>query len=263
MSASPTNIMIATPCYGGLMNHIYVTSLLKLMTEASTLGMRLTLQVAAHDSLITRSRNGLVQGFLDEPSASHLLFIDADIGFEPEAVARLLVMDEDVVAGMYPIKAVDWAKLERECHPDMDAAALREAGLHFVGVPCTGAAHEEKNHFVTGKYAGTGFMMIKRSALEKMIAAYPESRYRGVQLYGAPKRDDASFYNFFDCMIEPKTGIYLSEDFAFCHRFRAIGGKIWLDTRSRLRHVGAAEFEGNPAVEMIKYGAAREPKSAA
>jgi hypothetical protein len=260
MTAPLTNIVIATPCYGGLMNHIYVTSLLKLMSEAATLGMRLTLQVAAHDSLITRSRNTLVQGFLDNTDASHLLFIDADIGFEPEAVARLLAMDEEVVAGMYPIKAIDWQKLQRELQPDLDAAALREAGLHFVGVPCTGAAHQQKNEFVTGKYAGTGFMMIKRSALEKMIVAYPEARYRGVHLYGAAKTG-SSFYNFFDCMIEPQTGTYLSEDFAFCHRFRAIGGKVWLDTKSRLRHVGVAEFEGNPAVEMIKYGAVKETRA--
>lgn len=255
MPTSNPNVVIATPCYGGLMTHVYVNSLLRLMSSSRKYGFSAGLFTAAHDSLITRSRNALVKSFLDATAATHLMFIDADIGFEPEAVQRLLAFDEDVVAGMYPIKVVDWSRVSAAVRPGMSEDALRESGLHFVGVPCTGSEHENRAGFVTGKYAGTGFMMIKRAAIERMVAAYPETQYRAMQTYPTRKEQGAPYYNLFDCMIEPESGVYLSEDFTFCHRFRKIGGKVWLDTESRLRHVGSMEFHGHAAMEMMKYGA--------
>ena len=107
MTPSRPNVVIATPCYGGLMTHVYVNSLLKLMGSKEKQGFGLGLFAAAHDSLITRSRNALVKSFLDATAATHLLFIDADIGFEPSAVLRLLQFDVEVAAGMYPLKVVD------------------------------------------------------------------------------------------------------------------------------------------------------------
>jgi hypothetical protein len=253
MATTKANVLIATPCYGGLMTHVYVNSLLKVMGAAGRLGFKAGLFTAAHDSLVTRSRNTLVKSFLDATAATHLFFVDADIGFEPEAVHRLLSFDEDVVAGMYPIKVVDWARTAAVVRPGTSEQMMREAGLHFVGVPCTGKDREERGGFVTGVYAGTGFMMIKRSVVERLVAAYPETRYRTMQTYPARKEEGSPFYNLFDCMIDPETGVYLSEDFTFCHRFRKLGGKVWLDTESRLRHVGSMEFQGNPEVEMTKY----------
>jgi hypothetical protein len=253
MTETRPNVVVATPCYGGLMTHVYVLSLLKLMGTAGRHGFTISLFTAAHDSLITRSRNALVKSFLDVGTATHLLFIDADIGFEPEAVHRLLAFDEDVVAGMYPVKAVDWSKLAAAARGGMTEKALRESALHFVGVPCSGPEHQARAGFVTAKYAGTGFMMIKRSALERLIEAHPETRYQAMQTYPAVKPTGAPYHNLFDCMIDPETGVYLSEDFTFCHRFRQLGGRVWLDTETRLRHVGSMEFEGQPGVEMAKY----------
>ncbi len=259
MTEPRPSVVIATPCYGGLMTHVYVHSLLKLTSFVGKRAFSIGLLTSAHDSLITRSRNALVKSFLDNPTATHLMFIDADIGFEPEAVARLLAFDQDVVAGMYPIKVVDWARMASVIHPGMTEAMAREASTHFVGVPCTGDEREERGGFVTGAYAGTGFMMIRRRVLERLIEAYPETRYRTMQTYPITKEGGAPFYNLFDCMIDPETGTYLSEDFAFCHRFRRIGGQIWLDTESRLRHVGSMEFQGNPALELLKYASPASP----
>jgi hypothetical protein len=87
-------------------------------------------------------------------------------------------------------------------------------------------------------------MLIKRAVLERMIAAYPETRYRTIQTYPVAAAEGVPFHSLFDCIIEPDSGIYLSEDFAFCHRFRKIGGKVWLDTQSQLKHVGSMEFAG-------------------
>jgi len=255
MTGSQPNILIATPCFGGLMTHVYVHSLLKLMASRGRRTFSVGLLTSAHDSLITRSRNALVRNFLDNPTATHLLFIDADIGFEPESVHRLLDLDEEVAAGMYPVKVVDWSRMSAVVRPGMTEEMLRESGMHFVGVPCTGSEHEQRGGFVTGQYAGTGFMMIKRSAIQRLIAAHPETAYRTTHTYPMPTTEGASLYNLFDCMIDPETGVYLSEDYTFCRRFRKIGGKVWLDTESRLRHVGSMEFQGRAIVEMTKYGA--------
>jgi hypothetical protein len=58
-------------------------------------------------------------------------------------------------------------------------------------------------------------------------------------------------------MIEPSSGEYLSEDYAFCHRWRSLGGKLWLDTQSRLVHVGPREFLGDASLRypMVGVGA--------
>ena len=80
------------------------------------------------DALITRARANLVTLFLDDPAATHLLFIDADIGFTPEQVFRLIESGADVVAGCYPIKRVNWTKAKRamamRAEPNLPAASL-------------------------------------------------------------------------------------------------------------------------------------------
>jgi hypothetical protein len=240
-------ILIGTPCYGGQVYQNYMESIIQLMSYAAAHGFEMTLALNGHDSLITRSRNKLVATFLDMPQATHLMFIDADIGFKPEDVHRILQFDQDVVAGMYPVKNIDWPLVHKRVTPQTTEAALPELGLNFVGLPLTGAEREERDGFTTGTYAGTGFMLMKRTALERMIIAYPETKYDLAHTYPHPKRQSANQYALFDCIIEPGTNIYLSEDFAFCRRWRQIGGKIWLDTRSRLTHIGVYRYEGMPA----------------
>jgi hypothetical protein len=251
--SSRANVVVGTPCYGGLVTHVYLHSLMKLMAFAMAREIGMMLWTAAHDSLVPRSRNAIVAGFLDNAAATHLMFIDADTGFEPEQFWRLLTFDEDVVAGMYPVKNLDWSQSARRCSEGgLTVEQLRESGLHYVGVPCSGADEERRGGFAAAHYAGTGFMLIRRAVVERMIAAHPELQYRTTQTYPAPARPSNNQYNFFDPAIEPETRTYLSEDFAFCRRWRKLGGKIWLDTQSRLRHVGSYEFQGSPLVELAK-----------
>ncbi len=240
------SVMIATPCYGGLVAQGYMESVVRTIAFAASRGIEATLALNGHDSLVPRSRNTLVAAFLDAPRTTHLMFIDADICFPPEAIARFLEFNEDVVAGMYPIKNIDWPLLNRRLEQAPGGSVTAEMGLNFVGQPLTTAEKEERGGFVTGSYAGTGFMMIRRGALERMIAAYPDTRYEAAHLYPRPARQSPNQYALFDCLIEPETRLYLSEDFAFCRRWRQIGGKLWLDTKTRLSHIGAYTFEGTP-----------------
>ncbi len=235
-------LLVATPCYGGLVTQRYMQSVFALLQYGAANGFGVAVELLGYDSLIPRARNTLVATFLDRPEATHLMFIDADIGFVPEQVARMLAFDQDVVAGMYPLKLIDdgVAVAERMAAGE----TLASAQTRYVGALAEDAAARAVDGFAPGTYAGTGFMLIRRTALERMTRAYPQTRYTACHDREQP-RLSANNYALFDCIIEPETREYLSEDYTFCHRWRAIGGTLWLDTRSRLMHIGPREFQGD------------------
>lgn len=240
-------LYIGTPCYGGLVTQRYMQSMCALLMQRVP-GLHVSLQLLAYESLVTRGRNTILGAFLDQPEETHLMFVDADIGFTVEQVLRMLDFDQDVVAGMYPLKRLDYdnAAFQRAA----EGEPLQTAQLRYVGLPCEGRERKEKDGFVTGVYAGAGFLMMKREALEAMAEYYPETHYRGAHNTAHPN-SSPNLYALFDCMIDRKSGDYLSEDYAFCQRWRAMGGTVWLDTRSRLTHVGPHDFIGDASVRFI------------
>ena len=129
------HIVVATPCFGGQVTSSYLMSMLRLTQWAGPEGIKLDATVLGGDSLISRARSTLVSHFLAVPEATHLLFIDADIGFEVESVRRMLAFDQDFVAGLYPLKMIDWAKVPARV---LAGEPLERAGLTYVGTPCTG-----------------------------------------------------------------------------------------------------------------------------
>ena len=250
--------MVATPCFGGLVTQRYMQSICGLLDYGRRCGLAISVELLGYDSLIPRARNTLVATFLDHPEATHLLFVDADIGFASDAVDRMLTFDQDVVAGLYPQKIVHYdagvlARLQA-------GESLEQAQLRYVGLLEDGPEAEQRDGFATAVYAGTGFMMIRRSALERMAAAYPETAYVSAHNTPGPSAS-RNQYALFDAVIEPSTREYLSEDYTFCHRWRAIGGRLWLDTRSRLAHVGPREFSGDAAARFAGALAAAQAPS--
>ncbi len=247
MAASPL-VMLATPCFGGLVHHGYMLSVCKLLRAAP---FRLELALLAGDALVTRSRAVLAARFLDHPQATHLLFVDADISFEPEQVLRLLRFDRDFAAAFYPLKSVDWDSLPRRA---VAGEGLRSAGLSYVGTLCDEAERQAVDDFATAVYAGTGFQLIKRRVFERLLAAHPELRFRAVHARAGRLPASDNLCAVFDPLIDPATGAYLSEDYSFCRRWRALGGEIWLDLRSRLIHTGADDFAGDAAARIAAGG---------
>src|SRR6201984_3650340 len=107
-------LVVATPCFGGQVSSIYASSIFALQRAVHGMSnLELKVHLRDGDALITRARANLVTLFLDDPAATHLLFVDADIGFAPEQVFRLIESGADVVAGVYPIKKVNWDKARR------------------------------------------------------------------------------------------------------------------------------------------------------
>jgi hypothetical protein len=252
MPISPTphkvNLVVGTPCFGGQISVLYTASLLKLQKLVrSYAGIDLKVLFKDGDALITRARASLISQFLDDTSATHLLFIDADIGFEPEQVLRLIECGADMCAAVYPIKRIDWDKVKTAIETTRLKPA--EAALKYVFEVDDPNAVIEKGGFVSVRYAGTGFLMIQRVALERMCAHYPELRYlRDHSIDAATKSDNR--FALFECMIDDD-GTYLSEDFAFCKRWTAIGGEIWADLNSRLNHVGPMTFCGDLSSQFV------------
>src|ERR1700750_1579571 len=108
------HLVVATPCFGGQVSSIYTSSIFGLQRALrAKSNVDLKVHLRDGDALITRARANLVTLFLDDPQATHLLFVDADIGFTPDQVFRLIESGADVVAGVYPIKRVNWAKARR------------------------------------------------------------------------------------------------------------------------------------------------------
>ena len=245
MDREPLHLFIATPCYGGMVYQRYMQSICALLLAAQNDGSRVSVQLLGNDSLITRARNTLVSMFLDS-DATHLMFIDADIGFSPEEVVRLIRHDKPVAAGSYPLK-IFHSGPEVADHV-LAGERLATATLRYVGTPLK--AGEGDNGFATAEYAGTGFMLIRRDALERMIKAYPETRFSAAHDRSEPS-ESPNLYALFDCMIDPETREYLSEDYTFCRRWRDIGGEVWLDMQSRLQHTGPWEFAGDRSARAV------------
>lgn len=240
--SATVNLCVATPCFGGQISVVYAASLFKLQTALRAYrDFNLKILFKDGDALITRARASLIAQFLEDESATHLLFVDADIGFEPEQVLRLAECGADVCAAVYPIKRMDWDRIRstiEAARPNPAAAALR-----YVFEVDDPNAVTERAGFVKVRYAGTGFLMIRRAALEQMCARYPQLKYqRDHSLDGATA--SANRFALFECMIADD-GTYLSEDFAFCKRWTDMGGEIWADLNSRLTHVGPLAFHGD------------------
>jgi hypothetical protein len=241
------NLVVATPCFGGQISVLYAASLFKLQQEIRRYsGLTLKVLFKDGDALITRARASLSAQFLSDAAATHLLFLDADIGFEPEQVLRLITCGADMCAAVYPVKRIDWERMKRSIEtaaPDPAAAALR-----YVFEVENPKAVIERSGFLKVRYAGTGFLMIRRGALEAMCARPPELQYKRDHAADDGAAGDKRFA-LFESMIADD-GTYLSEDFAFCKRWTDMGGEIWADLRSTLSHVGPMTFRGNLASQF-------------
>ena len=252
------HLVIATPCFGGQVSSIYASSLFALQRAVHSMSnVQLKVHLRDGDALITRARANLVTLFLDDPTATHLLFIDADIGFTPDQVFRLIEAGADVVAGCYPIKRVNWEKARRAIAAGRQDLAA--SSLDYVLEIDNPDEVKVVNGFTRVRYAGTGFLMIRRHVLEKMCAHPP---YAPLQFFREHSRDalagSPNRFALFECMIDPATGTYLSEDFAFCKRWTDIGGEIWADLDSRLDHVGPSVFHGNIASQFASAPSAAD-----
>lgn len=244
-------IFIATPCYGGQLTEAYFRSVVRLLTFCNQHQIPIAFGTIANESLVTRARNVLVAYFLHS-NFTRLMFIDADIEFQVEDVIKLIAHNKDVAVGAYPKKGVNWQRITQsvrtkpaEQFNDRQIAAFgSDYAINFKFLNREQKQIAIENGLIRLHDGATGFMMIKREVIDKMIEAYPELKYNND--LNTPPELNPHFYAFFDTMIDDKDKRYLSEDYCFSRRWQALGGEIWLDPSISLNHYGSFNFQGNP-----------------
>jgi hypothetical protein len=192
-------------------------SYIKWANTCRQLGIDWTMETMTNESLISRARNTLTAKFLHNKESTHLMFIDADIGWEPWHLLVMLNRDVDVIGGLYPMKSlpVKW------CVNGFDGAEEGADGLQEV------------------TKTGTGFLLMKRHIFEKLNAHPAVKPF--VNDIGLPAELNPYMKTYFDTAV--REGRYYSEDWTFCENWRDIGGKVWVDKRVLLRHTGNYVFD--------------------
>ena len=260
-------IFVATPMYGGMCSGMYTKSTADLATIATQYGMDIRFFYLFNESLITRARNYLVDEFLRSPY-THLMFIDADIHFNPNDVLTLAALDKGIIGAPYPKKVIAWEKVRNAVDAglaDDDPTKLEEFTGDFVFNPVGGTTEIKVSEPVEVLEIGTGFMLIAREVLEKFRDAYPQFSYKPD--HNRSENFDGSRYihAFFDTVIDSEafagagsggSDRYLSEDYMFCQFTRKIGISTWLCPWMKLGHVGSYVFNGTlPALGNLDFAA--------
>ena len=247
------HIFIATPCYGGQLGEPYFRSMMRFAILCNKYDIKYTISTLANESLITRGRNTLTSFFMENSEATHLFFIDADIEFNPEDILRMVAYDKPIVVGAYPKKAINWGSIMEATRNDPNETPDTIEGhssnyvVNFDFVLDKDGARTPQvqivDNLVKLKDAGTGFMCIKKEVVQQMFDWYPETKY--VNDINVDMKFEPFMYALFDCIIDPESRRYLSEDYTFCRRWQEKGGEVWLDPRTALNHVGHYTFRGN------------------
>ena len=177
------------------------------------------------------------------------MFIDADIEFTPLEFFRLLAADKDVAGGCYPGKSINWDKVYTQIAKGCPKSEIESKSLnymvnyHLVETE-QGQALNIANDFVEVDNLATGFLMIQRNVFTEMVKERPQDKYTNDTSGYNTDVTKNHFYLFFDTMVDAQ-GRYLSEDYAFCTKWRGLGGKIWMDMKSKLTHTGFYKFKGD------------------
>lgn len=235
------SLMIATPMYGGMCTGHYVSGLLATLNKMRSVGVPVYWAQMMNESLITRARNELTRIFL-EKGFDYLMFIDADISFDGQAVATLMAADRDITCGVYPKKEVDWKSIEAAAKEGKED--LRAYGGAFVFNMLGDHAETDEDGVIEVRHGGTGFMLIKRRVFEELMPHVPQYR---VSSFKDPETDEyikPLTHEFFATSIDSH-GALLSEDYHFCELWRKHGGKIYANPFIMLEHVGTYVYGGD------------------
>jgi len=222
-----TRVHICMPCYGGQLTESTFMSYIKWSNTARQLGLDWTVETMTNESLISRARNTLTAKFLNTKESTHLMFIDADIGWEPWHLLVMLDAQKDVIGGLYPMKSlpVKWC---------------------VNGIP--GVEEDPNSSLVEVSKTGTGFLLMKRDVFEK-LNEHPAVRTFANDI-GLPRELDVYMKTYFDTAV--REGRYYSEDWTFCENWRDLGGQVWVDKRVLLRHTGTYVFDGNAQEQVYR-----------
>jgi hypothetical protein len=232
----PTGVLIAVPAYE---HKMYAETALSIFCAAQFLAekkihAKMTWYSGAD---IEDVRNLFVTAWYDtQPEFSHLLFVDADMGFEPELIRDFIRFDKPLMGVLY---------------------AKRKAGPEIVGIVPAGHSIDDVVHgFIRADAVGCGVTMISREVITKMLEVMPylSDAMPSSLMQATPDMKLKRVIRCFD-KIRNET-MRLSEDMSFCYRWQACGGEVWANVNHKISHVGPFDF-------AIRYGGVLAAKAAA
>lgn len=255
------SLFVAAPMYGGQCHGMFAKATADLAALCAKHDITVKFYYLFNESLITRARNYCVDSFL-RSDCTHMMFIDSDIGFDPRDVLLMLDMmdddtDYDVLTGPYPKKNISWEKIKQavdQGYGDENPYALEQFVGDYVFNPVGGKSQIPLNEPAEVAEAGTGFMMIRRATFEKYAEAYPELQYKPDHVRTKDFDGSRMIHAYFDCIIDPSSKRYLSEDYMFCYNVRKAGMKVWMCPWMQLKHTGSYTFGGSLAA-LAQIGA--------
>lgn len=255
-------LYILTPCFASLCYVNYVHCLMATVELFRKFNIPLKIEFCKNDSLVSRARNNLIARAMTDYEATHFLFIDNDISWDPVDILKLLMADKDLVGGIYPLKNYDWEKLVKDPQNPYNSnviqtllkrkndsqlagilsdAAMVQHNLLRYNINYVNQYLEITNNLAKVKHLATGFMMIRRKVLTNMMKAFPSTKYVDDVNFLKPE-ENAMAYALFDCGVEE--GHYFSEDWLFCDRWTKMGGEVFVDVSINLTHTGIEDYRG-------------------
>jgi hypothetical protein len=254
-------LFLATPMYGGQCAGMFARSVADLTALCTHYGIGLQMYFLFNESLITRARNYCCDEFV-RSDATHMMFIDSDIGFNPQDVIALLALADDnseydVIGGPYPKKCISWEKVKLAVDKgfaDDNPNDLEKFVGDYVFNPKSGSGSIPINEPVEVLEIGTGFMMVKKQTLVKFAEKFPEYYYRPDHVRTEAFDGSREIMQYFQAEIDPKSKRYLSEDYWFCQKIQELGMKTWFCPWMKLQHVGTYIFGGSLA-DLAAVGA--------
>jgi hypothetical protein len=228
--------------FGGMAMGTYTYSLAQTPAVFIRNGLGLLYQYRMNDALVANARNHLARQFL-ETEATHLMWIDADVGFDATDIVTMILTDQDIVCGVYPVKEIYWERVAQAVNDGVPPAELKNHVGLFVVRTMDGqadSASANSDGLVEVEAGGAGFMLVKRAVFEGLAEHVPD--------YVA---DGVSVKEFYTTGIDPETNELFGEDYYFCRLARSRGFKVYAAPWVHLTHTGPYVYESQLAPNWL------------
>jgi len=222
-SKNKLKLIIATPFYSMSGYSPYIVSMFRSLSYCHKQDIWPEYWDLSGDSYVDRARNSICAKFL-ESDATDLLFVDSDMAWQEDAIIKILQSPWEITGAAYPVKN-DWEEYGVVINTNEDKTP----------------SVDQNTGLISAEWIPAGFMRIKKEALERFANAYSSDYYYDPS--ACPDNPGRRYINFFRCIVE-KEHRY-GEDVEFCRRWKAIGGKLWVEPRITFKHCGMTAWTGN------------------
>lgn len=243
------SLLVATPMVGGQCYGYYMNSMMALKEACMNVGINMGHFALYTESLVTRARNYCADEFI-RSNFTHMMFIDADIHFNPLDVLALLQLADpttphDVICGPYPKKKIVWSNIREAVNKsvaDADPTLLSKFAGSMVFSPVVDGEYSI-NQPMEVRESGTGFMMIQKHVFERFAKERPDLQYypdhKDTKEFGGDRKITGFFM---DPIVDNR---HLSEDYFFCQEVRKQGMHVYLCPWMKMGHVGLHQYEAD------------------